>query len=203
MKRNLITILLLLSYLSFAQINFYGWREGEIYLNNSDTLKGQILIKTRKSNRLSNTEKVAFREGRSKKRIKLTNQEIAGIRIFDDINGDHDYLYLEIKKGKSALFELVEKGEINLFYRKILQGYSMSMGASGQFQSDGVMTGYEYYISIPKLSSVYCLLDNRGLYLKDHKEVFKDCNKVFNNIENNYYDYTTLEDLVEEYNACF
>jgi hypothetical protein len=179
-----------------------------IYFNDGTSIEGIGRLKTIFT---SKEEVIIFKIEAKDKDETWTYKDAKGITFISD-EGVTDYKYLKVTKNSfMALYEVVTEGNVTL-YKKTLKNSAPLMTPSTIKKTPGDLNSNEHqYENNPfsaKRPTYYVQRENepyptkiKDNYIKSFGEYMKNCDVMVEKIRNHEYNYSTLKDLVDYYNA--
>lgn len=201
MKQICIFFFLSIPILCNAQ---YSWTNGQLVLNNGETLNGQIKIPMVSKNLIAfnGKEKVSYRTNRKSKKIKYGAEEVKMILFKNSIAGTAYFEYIPISENKKGLFQVIAKGKATLNARSV--SVTSASGPAGGFQMYSFNNFNEFYVirEGEKLALPMITARPSRSFRKRAMEYFSDCPRVVLKLESRIYKKEDIKSVVEEYNEC-
>lgn len=210
MKKQLLSILLFLFLIPLSNAQ-NSWNTGEIYLKSGEVEKGLIQIPIATTLIDLSSPKVEFKQTKKDSKKKFTEEEIAKIILKNEEGKEVVFLYIPIKKNKTALLSVLQKNQkYTLYGRKVQVGNTAPMGASGMgVNSAGTLwftnEADEYWIKGKTDKTAFRLLKSgrtMRYFKKQAEKYFKDCPQLFSLLDNKNLEIKDIPDLLEKAGYC-
>jgi hypothetical protein len=198
---------LLLGLIFLTQISMIGFskeilQKGLLILNNGDSTS--CLIDVYDTNIFIYSEKIKYKI--AEKTMKIKSSDVSMIKFNDLIYEKFTFERKKtVQKGPRKVWvnynevffaALVKKGNVKLYHHYFLQT-SGTMNVNGMLIPTGTYLDMEYYVKKnDKLKKI-----SKFGFKNDCIELFNDCNKAIEKIENRDFKYKTIADLVDFVNS--
>lgn len=201
MKLIPLSLFILLSSVCYSQ---YNWTNGQLVLNNGETLNGQIKIPMVSKNLIAfnGKEKVSYRINRKSKKVKYGAEQVKML-IFKNSDSETAYFeYIPILENKKGLFQVITSGKASLYARSV--SVTSASGPAGGFQVYSFNNFNEFYVirDGEELASPMITARISRSFKKRAMEYFSDCSALVAKLENKTYQKEDIKEVMEEYNRC-
>lgn len=169
-------------------------QQGTLYFSNGTVLEGLVKLK--------GTEKLKFKKNKKDKSTIYFWKDISKVTIFESGNGKFHFFNLNVKdKDKSIVLQQVYEGKIDLFKEvTVIHNYNIMMSDSNLTPSySGKTEQVHFYLKKKDDTEVFQINLDKS-FKNVALNLFADCDKVVNKINEKIYTKKNIQDIVFEYN---
>ncbi|WP_037315594.1 hypothetical protein [Salegentibacter sp. Hel_I_6] len=207
MKKLILSLVLLLGFNSYAQLNFSSYEKATLKLRNGDILIGEA--------RITDDEKVNFRKSKGNKKQKHNYRTLESFRIY----GEKDTLrftYKIIAGKEPRLMRVLREypGRINLYAIEYFNNTfrpggtptnpAVPLGEGVSLSTGVAVNASEYYLNkgngfeVVKIGNDHPVFGKRR-FKNALIEFFEDCPKLIEKVEENEFSRREMEAIVDFY----
>lgn len=189
---EIMTKILLLSFIFFTSVSFCQFREGKIIFNDNTSIIGYGEIEN---------NKILFKVALEDQPSEWNYEMVKGI-VYSSYGFSEKYVYVKLsKQTKPKLLEVIDEGTIHLYkyaaIERVSSGYFPNLGGFGYHSTDTHKFKQEYYVK--KDNEEYPT--NLNLNFKSTAiKYFSDCQIICEKINKRIFTKETIEEMVIYYN---